>query len=77
MRKNNYRLTQGLLLGVLLCLLACDRSSSPEGRSKLRDEQLGQAIEQLKNQQNVILDSIQSLNRQLQKLKQDQKNERN
>ena len=59
-----------LVLSFLLGLAACNRTSSPEGRSQLRDEEIHKEIERLKSQQNVILDSIQSLNKQLQKLKQ-------
>lgn len=59
-----------LILICLLGLAACNQNSSPDGRSQLRDEEIHKEIERLKSQQNVILDSIQSLNKQLQKLKQ-------
>lgn len=71
--KNKLLLMKSLVLIALLGLTACNRSSSPDGRSQIRDEKIQQEIELLKSQQSVILDSIQSLNQQLQQLKQDQK----
>lgn len=52
----------------LLALSACNKESSPEGRSKLRDQKLEQAIIELKSQNNSILDSIAEINKQFQKL---------
>jgi hypothetical protein len=59
------------LLAILLtfCLLGCDRSSSPEGRSKLRDNELSEKIEQLNKKQLVILDSLQILDQKIEALK--------
>ena len=59
-----------LMICCLLGLAACNRNSSPDGRAQLRDEEIHKEIARIKSQQNVILDSLQSLNKQLQKLKQ-------
>lgn len=60
--------TYTLLL--FLALVACDQQSSPEGRSKLRDEKLAAELDSLKLQQAAVLDSIAAIRvelRQLQK----------
>lgn len=57
----------------MLGIAACNQSSSPDGRSRLRDEEIHKEIEALKTQQNTILDSIKSLDRQVKALKQHQK----
>lgn len=59
------------LLAILLTvsLFGCDRSSSPEGRSKLRDNELSEKIEQLNKKQLVILDSLQILDQKIEALK--------
>jgi septal ring factor EnvC (AmiA/AmiB activator) len=64
---------KNLIMICLLCLSACNQSSSPDGRSRLRDEEIHKEIEALKTQQNTILDSIRSLDKQLKALKQNKK----
>jgi hypothetical protein len=63
--------TSTTLLAILLsvCLFGCDRNSSPEGRSKLRDNELSEKIEQLNKKQLVILDSLQILDQKIEVLK--------
>ncbi len=61
---------KNLILIGFLCLSACGQSSSPDGRSQLRDAEIHKEIEALKTQQNTILDSIRSLDKQLKALKQ-------
>jgi septal ring factor EnvC (AmiA/AmiB activator) len=62
-----------LLLASILFLVACGKSSSPDGRSQLRDKSLQREIDILKNQQTSILDSLSSLNAQIKELSQSQK----
>ena len=64
---------KNLILIGLLSLAACNQSSSPDGRSRLRDEEIHKEIQALKTQQNTILDSIRSLDKQLKALKQAKK----
>lgn len=54
----------------LFALGACNKESSPEGRSKIRDEKLQLEITQLKEQNKAILDSISEINKTLRQLKQ-------
>lgn len=54
----------------LLALGACGKESSPEGRSKIRDEKLQLEITILKEQNKAILDSISEINKTLRLLKQ-------
>ena len=58
--------TFSLLL--LLALAACDQQSSPEGRSKLRDEKLAAELDSIKLKQEAILDSIEVIRAELQQL---------
>ena len=53
----------------ILALTACDRTSSPEGRSQLRDEKLLTGINNLKNQNKAIIDSIKLIRQELNVLK--------
>lgn len=53
---------------IIISLFGCDRSASPEGRSKLRDKELSDQIEQLNKKQMVILDSLQLLNKKIEAL---------
>ena len=46
----------------LLALTSCGKTSSPDGRAKLRDQALAQRIDELEKKQIVILDSIRLLN---------------
>jgi len=58
-----------LIMFVLITLVACGSGSSPEGRSKLRDETLRNEIDVLKNQNRAILDSIRLINKDLNEIK--------
>ncbi|GEM_PF-547007 len=58
-----------LAIIILLLLAACDRTSSPEGRSKIRDENIQQQIDALRDQNNALTDSISSMNKQLKGLR--------
>lgn len=57
-----------LAIIILLSLAACDRESSPEGRSKIRDENIQKQIDDLRDQNNTVRDSIRTINRQLKDL---------
>ena len=54
---------------LLLSLAACNPESSPEGRSKLRDQTLEVRINDLEQQNNAMRDSIASLSAQIKQLK--------
>lgn len=58
--------TYTLLL--LLALAACDLQSSPDGRSKLRDEKLAAQLDSIKLQQVAVLDSIAVIRAELRQL---------
>ena len=57
-----------ILIGTLF-LAACDRQSSPDGRSRIRDEKIQKEIDSLKNENRAILDSVKSINKQLHDIK--------
>jgi len=57
-----------LVAFLLFSLTACNPESSPEGRSKIRDQHLEVKIDSLQQQNQVILDSINSLNIRLKAL---------
>lgn len=59
-----------IALFLITSLAACDALSSPEGRSKLRDENLEVKIAMLEQQNADILDSIKVLNSRIQELHQ-------
>lgn len=54
---------------ILLSLAACNRESSPEGRSQIRDEKIQREIDSLKDQNHAILDSINIIDKELKRLK--------
>ncbi len=54
---------------ILLALAACRPQSSPEGRSKIRDEKLQEEVADLKNQMNAIHDSVHIIRKELDELK--------
>lgn len=54
---------------ILLSLAACGRESSPDGRSQIRDEKIQAQIDNLKDQNNAILDSISIINEELRDLR--------
>ncbi|WP_316789928.1 hypothetical protein [Pedobacter frigoris] len=59
-----------LLIGILLlsALVSCNRESSPEGRSQIRDEKIQLQLDSIKSQNKQILDSIEMLNQKIRKL---------
>lgn len=60
---------KGYVLILLLAFTACDQQSSPEGRSKLRDEKLTAELDSLKLQQMAVWDSIASIRAELRQLR--------
>lgn len=57
-------------LAALLILVACDRQSSPEGRSIMRDDQLRAEINGLKARDSALLDSLVVFRKELEMLRQ-------
>jgi len=53
---------------LFISVTACNPESSPEGRSKIRDQYLEQEIDFLKEQNSAILDSISLINKKLTEL---------
>jgi len=62
-----------LVIIMMLSLVACGRESSPEGRSKIRDEKIQREIDDLKDQNNEILDSVDMINKKIKELRFDRK----
>ena len=58
-----------LAITLTICLFGCDKTSSPDGRAQLRDNELGEKIEQLNKKQTVILDSLKVLDQKIEALK--------
>ncbi|WP_428664160.1 hypothetical protein [Runella sp.] len=54
---------------LLLSCTACSSESSPEGRSKIRDEKLQAEIEHLNRQNRAVLDSLSAIRTELNALK--------
>jgi len=52
----------------ILLLAACNRESSPDGRSQIRDEKLQKEIDSLKSKNNALRDSINLINNKLKHL---------
>lgn len=46
-------------------LTACNRESSPDGRSQIRDGKIQREIDSLKTQNKALLDSIAVINKKL------------
>lgn len=62
-----------LVIIMMLSLVACGREQSPEGRSKIRDEKIQREIDDLKDQNNAILDSVDMINKKIKELRFDRK----
>ena len=58
-----------LTIALVILLCACGPESSPEGRSKLRDEKIQKQIDTLKYQNQAILDSLAKINEEVKKLR--------
>jgi hypothetical protein len=56
-----------ILIGSIV-LTACNRESSPDGRSRMRDATLQQEIDSLKMQNKALSDSIGVINKKLKSL---------
>jgi hypothetical protein len=54
---------------ILLAFASCNRASSPEGRSQLRDEKIQLQIDSLKEQQGALTDSLKVLSAELSRLR--------
>ncbi|TKC06297.1 hypothetical protein [Pedobacter frigoris] len=56
-----------LLIGILLlsAMISCNRESSPDGRSQIRDEKLQLQLDSIKHQNKEIMDSIEILNQKI------------
>ena len=58
-----------LLIAIIITLfISCEKTSSPDGRAKLRDAELSQRIDRLEKKQIVILDSLQILKKKIESL---------
>lgn len=63
--------SMAIILFIPLALLACDRSSSPEGRMTMKLEDLQkQMLDSLKHQNNIMLDSLSAIRQELKEIKQ-------
>ena len=58
-----------LIIPIILLLASCGPESSPEGRSKLRDQAILNQIDSLKIQTKALTDSIAHMNKELRELK--------
>ena len=58
-----------LLIIISFFMISCNKESSPEGRSKIRDQKMQEEIDYLKDQNRAILDSISVINEKLTQMK--------
>lgn len=58
-----------LVIPALMVLASCGPGSSPEGRSKLRDQAIQTQIDSLKNQTKALTDSMANMSKELRELK--------
>ena len=54
---------------IMLSIAACGQESSPEGRSKIRDEKIQKEIDDLKEQNDALLDSIRVIKKELKQIR--------
>ncbi|MEL1241779.1 hypothetical protein [Flavobacterium flavipallidum] len=54
-----------ILISLLFVVVSCGKESSPEGRSKIRDEKLQQTIDSLKLQNEQIVKEILLIKKEL------------
>ena len=59
---------KALLIIFLFAISGCGSESSPEGRSIVRDKQIVEQLDALKQQNCVFLDSIGALTKRIEKL---------
>ena len=60
-----------IIFFIPLILLACERTSSPEGRMTMKLEDLQkQMLDSLKHQNNIMLDSLSAIRQELNEFKQ-------
>ena len=63
-----------IVLFISIVLIACDRSSSPEGRMTMKLEELQkQLMDSLQHQNNMIKDSLSAIRSELNEIKQQNK----
>lgn len=63
-----------IVLFIPFVLIACDRSSSPEGRMTMKLEELQkQMMDSLQHQNNMIKDSLSAIRSELNEIKQQNK----
>lgn len=62
---NSIKMNRLCYVTLLILLSSCHQESSPEGRSKLRDEKIQLQIDELKQQNKALLDSISVINKKL------------
>lgn len=63
-----------IVLFIPIVLIACDRSSSPEGRMTMKLEELQkQMMDSLQHQNNMIRDSLSAIRSELNEIKQQNK----
>ena len=60
-----------LILVILFSLAACGKDSSPEGRMGMKIDHLNLQIDSLKQQNALIMDSLSSISKKLQGLKEE------
>ncbi|MFC6101612.1 hypothetical protein [Olivibacter domesticus] len=59
---------KALLIIFLFAISGCGRESSPEGRSIIRDKQIVEQLDALKQQNRLFLDSVGILTKRIEKL---------
>lgn len=59
---------KALLIITIILLASCGPKSSPEGRSKLRDQAIQNQIDSLKNQNKALTDSLAHINKVLREM---------
>lgn len=60
---------RALIFITILGITSCGKNSSPDGRAQLRDSALSQRLDELKQKQIDILDSLRLLNAEIKALK--------
>ena len=58
-----------VIISLLFLLFACGPESSPEGRSRIRDEKIQKQVDSMVHQNQAILDTLTQLRKDLQKIK--------
>ncbi|HCN83834.1 MAG TPA: hypothetical protein DIT07_09465 [Sphingobacteriaceae bacterium] len=61
---------KALIIITLISLAACGKESSPEGRMSMKVDDIHKQIDSLKQQNAIILDSLSSIRKQLDRIHQ-------